>query len=150
MTARPLRGLSITAWGAYNDAQLTGPLPVTSTTRGSKGDQLPFSAEWSGSVSVDGEFPVALRLTGFVGASVSYTGDRMGGFTGPGIRQELPDYTQVGVNAGMKGDAWTVNLYGNNIFDKRGAVLGGLGFLYPTSFTYIQPRTVGLSLTRAF
>ncbi len=151
VTARPAKGLTITAWGALSEAQLTESFPATSTVRGAAGDRLPFSARFSGNLSIDQQFPLGSRLDGFAGASVSYVGDRKGSFTGgTGVRQELPAYTQLDLNAGVKRDSWTVNVYANNILDKRGVLIGGLGFLYTNAFNYIPPRTLGLSLLRTF
>jgi iron complex outermembrane recepter protein len=149
-TASPLSNLTVSGWAAFNEARLTGPLPVTSTTRGVSGDRLPYSPKWSGNLAIDNEFPLAGSLSGSVGLSVSYVGDRQGNFTGTGPRQNLPEYTQVDLNFGLKNEAWMLTAYANNVFDERGVVLGGLGFLYPTSFTYIQPRTIGVSVARSF
>lgn len=156
--ARPLTGLTIAAWAAWNEAALTDNFPLTSTVRGFDGDRLPFSSPWSGNISIDQAFPLSSSVTGFVGAAVSYVGDRLGVFTGPkqssplpsNPRQDLPAYTKVDLRAGAKYGSWTVDLFVNNVADKRGVLSGGLGNLFPTAFSYIQPRTAGLSLTKTF
>lgn len=156
--SRPLPGLTIAAWGAWSDAVLTDNFPLTSTVRGFEGDRLPFSSPWSGNISIDQAFPLSSNVTGFAGAAVSYVGDRLGVFTGPGQgsplpsnpRQDLPAYTKVDLRAGARYSSWTVDIFVNNVADKRGVLSGGLGNLFPTAFSYIQPRTAGLSLTKTF
>ena len=54
--SRPLQGLTIAAWAAYNDAQLQDAFPAGSTAFGAAGDRLPFSAPRSGNLSLDQEF----------------------------------------------------------------------------------------------
>jgi hypothetical protein len=45
-----------------------------------------------------------------------------------------------------------VSLFVNNVGDERGELNGGTDSqaLFPNSFTYIQPRTAGLSIGRTF
>jgi outer membrane receptor protein involved in Fe transport len=91
-------------------------------------------------------------VTGFVGGSVSYVGDRVGNFTAPPPavppRQDYPAYTKVDARLGARFGSWTVNLYANNLTDERGILFGGLGTVpNPAAFTYIQPRTFGLTAT---
>lgn len=147
---RPRTGLTIAAWAAWNDAELTDPLPSNSPVAGSPGDRLPFSSPFSGNLSLEQEIPVADRWTGFLGAAVSYVDDRESVFVGAGSRQHLPSYTKLDLSAGIRSDSWTVNLFVNNAGDKRGVLSGGEGTFFPNSFTYIQPRTFGLTLSRSF
>jgi len=82
---------------------------------------------------------------------VRYVGKREGGFTGSAVRQIFPAYAQADLRAGVKHDPWSINVFVTNLTDKRGLLAGGIGEgPYPTYFSYIQPRTVGLSLSRTF
>jgi outer membrane receptor protein involved in Fe transport len=148
--SRPLTGLTIAAWAAWNDAELTEDFPATRTAYGVAGDRLPYSSRFSGNLSVDQDFPLARGLVGFAGASVSYIGEREGIFRSSPQRQLFPSYAQTDLRFGAKYDAWTVNAFITNVADKRGVLRGGLDSFRPTYFTYIQPRTVGLSLSRTF
>jgi iron complex outermembrane recepter protein len=151
---RPLDGLKVSAWGVWSDAVLTDPFPPLSAAYGLSGDRLPYSSRVSGNLSVDQEFTLTGSVSGFVGGSVSYVGSRVGGFasvnSGSPARQDLPAYTKIDLRAGMTYDAWTVNVFVNNVADKRGIIEGGIGTGLPFSFFYIQPRTIGLSLVREF
>jgi len=149
--ARPFPGFSISAWVAYNQAVLTEAFPPSSALSGEAGDRLPFGARFSGSVSMDDEFPITGNVQGFAGASASYVGDRVGNFTSAPPRQEYPAYARVDLHGGVKLNPWTVSLYVKNVMDRRGILYGGLGTLpNPAAFEYIQPRTVGVNVLRSF
>lgn len=148
-------GNTISGWVAHGDAELTEAFPAGSTAYGAPGNRLPDSSRWSGSLSVDQEFSFIGDFRAFAGASLRYVGDRLGAFRGvaggaPLPRQYFPSYEQVDLRLGIKNDSWTANLFVNNAGDERSALYGGLGALPPTAFTYIQPRTIGLSLVKAF
>ena len=142
----PAYGLTIAAWGAYNDAALTKAFPSTSTVRGMPGDRLPFGSKRSGNLSVRQEFPVAARVTGVVSGTAAYVGDRVGRFSA-GARDFFPSYTRFDLNAGLRFENWTASLFANNVADKRGVLASGLA---PGTKVYIQPRTIGLSFLRDF
>jgi outer membrane receptor protein involved in Fe transport len=148
--SKPLQGLTIGAWVAWNDAQLTQDLPATSTAYGISGERLPLSSPVSGSLSVDEEFPITHGVTGFVGASASYVGARWYNFQATPDRQGYPAYAKTDLRAGARYDTWTVNLFVNNLTDQRGVIGGGLGTINPLNFDYIQPRTIGASVVKEF
>jgi iron complex outermembrane recepter protein len=152
--SRPLTGLTLAGWIAWDDATLTHEFPPESTAVGGAygvdGDRLPYSSRFSGNSSLKQDFPLSNNWSGFVGAMASYVGDREGEFTPTAERQDLPAYTKTDLSAGAKYDAWTINLYVNNVADKRGVLSGGLNTSPSFAFLYIQPRTAGLSLVRTF
>jgi len=148
---RPLTGLTLAAWATWNHAVLTQSLPPAAGVYGVSGDRLPFSSRFSGHFSVQQDFPFTSTLNGFVGASVSYVGDRLDGFTSTAQRYDVPGYAQVDMRAGVRRDSWRVNVFVTNIADKRGLLSGSLfPPSYLTGFSYIQPRTVGLSVSTTF
>jgi iron complex outermembrane recepter protein len=149
--ARPLEGLTISAWGAYNNAELTS-VPTNSVLTAREGDRLPYAARQSGSLSVDQEFPFMSSATGFIGASASYVGDRKGRFFTGVPQGTFPSYKQFDLRAGAKFDTWTVNAFMNNVSDERGVLRAGRDAVnsYLYIVTYTQPRTVGLSFTKSF
>lgn len=151
--ARPVSGLTLAAWVAWNDAVLTEDFPLATQPIGvfaRSGDRLPASSRFSGNFSVDEEFPLMKDVTGFIGGSVSYVGDRAGGFkAGDTARQpNLPSYVKTDLRAGVTYESWTVNFFVNNVADKRGILSGDP--LIDSTFYYIQPRTIGLSLAKVF
>jgi iron complex outermembrane receptor protein len=151
--AKPLPGLTTAAWVAYDEAVLTAAFPPGAALLGintEPGDRLPLSSKWSGNVSLQQDFGLTQRWNGFVGANVSYVGDRLGSFTGPGTpRQEFPAYWRTDLRAGVTDHSWTANLFVNNVGDNRGQV-GGFNENTPPYLIYITPRTVGVNLTKLF
>jgi iron complex outermembrane recepter protein len=149
IVSRPLPGMTLTAWGAYNDAELTN-VPPTNTCAaclgGAAGERLPYSSRLSGSLSVDQEFPLG-SMTATLGASASYVGDRYGQFRATG-RETYPAYTQGDLRAGLRFQSWTLNAFVNNVTDKRGVLRGGLDSFGANFVTYIRPRSFGISLSK--
>jgi len=157
--SRPMSGLTLSAWAAWNDAELTSAIPKRGTDGtegiyGSPGDPLPSSARFSANATAQEEFPITEKITGYVGGTVAYVGERVGNFvTGDPVsnpRQLYPAYTKTDLRAGAKFAVWTVNLFANNVTDRRGLLSGGNGQVYPQAFILIAPRTLGLSVAREF
>jgi outer membrane receptor protein involved in Fe transport len=151
---RPVDGVRVGAWGAYNDAKLTADFPADQIFLvGRDGDRVPYSARVSGNVYADYQFPfIGSNGSASVGASLSYVGDRMGSFESMfDVRQRYPSYTQLDLTAGVQYDSWAVRLFANNVTDKRAILRGGTDSQFSANFiTYIQPRTIGLSLSKTF
>jgi iron complex outermembrane receptor protein len=153
LQARPARGLTIAAVAAVDNAELTQDLPSAGGAVGFAGDSLPFTSRFSGSLSVNQDILITGQWTGFFGGTLSYVGEREGpfavSFTEPRFR--YPAYTKADFRLGVRNGAWTTDLFVNNAFDRRGIVGGGISYAEsPYSVFYIQPLTVGLSLTRTF
>jgi outer membrane receptor protein involved in Fe transport len=154
MESRPLSGLTLGAWVSWDDAVLTQTVPGAGQNGeifGFAGDRLPNTPRFSGSVSLNYDFPLMVDTTGFAGGSLDYVGDRQDAFSSSSAeRQDLPAYAKLDLRTGAKYDSWTLNVYVNNVTDKRGLISGGVGNAIPYAFYYIQPRTVGLSASRTF
>ena len=150
MQSRPTARLSVSGWLGWNDAKLSENFPASSAAAGRAGDRLPLSSRFSGNVSMEQQFSLARGVMGFVGGAVSYVGNREGVFTATTARQTFPAYAKTDVRGGAIFGDWTANLFVNNVTDRRGLISGGIGALNPSLFTFIQPRTVGVSVSRAF
>jgi outer membrane receptor protein involved in Fe transport len=154
----PWAGMTLDGNGAYTDAELRSPLPQTdgaaSNAIGNKGDRLPFSAHWSGSLSADQRFPVRDDLALSVGGTVAYTGRRLGGFSPSGVRAVAPAYTTLDLRGSVEAGPFTASLFIRNATDRRGLVSAELtapadakgGYL----LSIIQPRTLGGSIAVKF
>jgi iron complex outermembrane recepter protein len=150
LEARPVDSVTLAAWASWDDAVLTENFPLNSTAVGASGDRLPNTARFSAHLSFDGQLPLWAGVTGFAGGSVSYVGNRQGLFTSQPQRQYFPAYARTDLHAGTNFNSWTTTFYINNLADKRGLLSGGLGVYPPFGFYVIQPRTIGLSLSRTF
>jgi len=148
--SRPITGMTLALWGTYNNAVLTEDFPANSTAYGVSGDRLPFSSRFASNLSVDQECPIVGGLTGFVGTTISYVGSRLGTFIATPQREVYPAYTKVDLRAGMKYESWTGNVYATNVGDRRGLLGGGAGTFPPNAFSYIQPRSFGLVISKTF
>ena len=152
VTSRPLTGLSISTWVSYDEAVLTKPFPLGSQAYGVAGAKLPYSSRWSGYASFQQDFPLPAALTGFVGGQVSIVGDRLGNFApnATSYRQDYPGYVEVDFRGGVRFDLWTVNLFVDNVSDRRGLLGGGAATYPPIGYQYITPRTVGVNVSKSF
>jgi iron complex outermembrane recepter protein len=153
LTAQPTPDLSISAWGAYTDAELTAPLASTaSLINGRAGDRLPYSSRVSGSIAAEWELPVTSVANVTLGAAVSYVGSRNGRFQqGVTARETYPSYTQVDLHAALTFGTWQLNAFINNATDELAILRSGVdNFGTPNYVTYIQPRTIGVSLSKTF
>jgi iron complex outermembrane receptor protein len=150
---RPLNGLTLSGWVAWNDATLRSDLPPNSGAIGSSGDRLPASSRFSANLAIDEEWAVARGTIAFLAGSVSYVGDRKSDFSGSTAqpRLDLPEYVQTDIRGGLRYSSWTATVFLNNALDKRG-VLSSLYGVNPGEFAvnYIQPRTVGISVAKTF
>lgn len=142
----PLTGMTVSGWVAWNDAVLAAPFPPGPVV-GADGDRLPNSSRLSGNVSLEQSFPLSTGVTGFVRGTAAYVGDRLGIFLPTAQRQEYPAYAQFDLRTGVRYDTWAFSLFATNITDRRGVLGGGLGAFTP-GFTYIQPRTLGLTVAK--
>lgn len=154
LQSRPLGGVLISGWVVMNDAELTADLPTNTLGSGGygvKGDSLPFSAKWSGNLSVDLETPVTDQITGRLGGSMSYVGQRLGIFGGSStaVRYNLPSYTSFDVHAGLEYEDWALNIYCNNLSNEPGVINRGVGSV-GQFVSVIRPRTFGVSLSKTF
>ena len=148
--SKPVAGLTVAAWITFSDAALKEAFPMTSSAYAVSGSTLPYASRFSGNFSLHQELPVTDLVKVFWGGSVSYVGSREGEFTSSADRQGLPAFARTDLQAGAKYAAWTLNFFINNLADKRGVLAGGLGSYPPFAFSYIQPRTAGLSVVRTF
>jgi iron complex outermembrane recepter protein len=153
LEARPMDGLSMSAWVAYNDAELAERAPVpfgTGSTFIDAGTDLPFSAKWTCGLSIDQRFPVGSEASMVVGADGSYVGERPGTLSNTNMANAKPSYVQINLRTGFTYETLQLNAFVNNVTDKRGVLRGGDDGLGPNLINYIQPRTIGLSMSKDF
>lgn len=149
---RPNDGLTLSGWTSFGKAALSEDLPaavIAAGLYGQDGDRLPQSPRFAGGVSADQSFALGAEARGHVGASYSYQGNRPGDFpsSAAAMRVFYPAYSRVDLRAGVDLGNWTVNLFANNLLDRRArlaqAIVSG-------NFLYLRPRTIGLNLAKSF
>jgi iron complex outermembrane recepter protein len=149
---RPLDQLTLSARFAYTDAVLTENFPgfPNGSVYGASGNRLPDTSRFTAYFAAERSFTLSSSLTALLGADVRYVGDHMGQFNSTPERQYFPPYAQTDAHVGLIYDTWSATLFVNNVTDRRGLLAGGLGTYPPFAFTVIQPRTVGLTLSKTF
>jgi iron complex outermembrane recepter protein len=149
--ARPWQGLRVAPWITWNEAVLTQSMPHDSAVAGQAGDRLPYGSRFSSNLALDQEFRLTGQWSASLGAVVSYVGPRLGTFVAaPLTREVYPAYTRTDLKAALSYGPWRADLYATNVADRRGLLGGGAGTFPPFAYSYIQPRTVGVSLSRDF
>ncbi|HEY0686594.1 MAG TPA: TonB-dependent receptor [Steroidobacter sp.] len=151
VTARPTDSLRLSLNAAYTDAELdddTGDL-----VGGMKGDQLPFTPEFSVGANVDYEWAIGADSTAYVGASLRYLSDQTASFDADfrelnGRQREIPSYEVLDLRTGVLLGRYSIELYAKNVTDSDGLTSTGTLGTYPNGAIgagVIRPRTVGLS-----
>jgi outer membrane receptor protein involved in Fe transport len=168
--SHPIAGLTLTAEGSFNEAELTQDLPLVAQaagTYGVAGDPLPYSIRRSGGITANQDFPLSNAWTGFVGGQFTYVSSRPTEFQAPpaftsgapGPRTTVPSYTTLNLRTGARYDSWLLNLYVNNLADRR-SIVGDVGGIFATGVAgganghyygiALQPRTIGVNISRKF
>jgi outer membrane receptor protein involved in Fe transport len=147
---RPSAGLRLGSWLSYNDARLTENFPTDSAVVARKGDRLPSGSKVSANGTIDYSTALSPDFDASIGATVTYVGRRLGSFGATPEREVYNSYTQVDLRAGINHGPWSLNVYANNLTNNRAVIGGGIATLYSEYLNIIPPRTVGMSLTKAF
>jgi len=136
---------------AWTDAKLTEDAPAL----GEAGMRLPNTARFS--ASVNGRYDFELHgKRAWAGLGIRHVGQRNAGFDSPITSVpyfRIPGYTVADAQLGMEVDGWELGAFVRNLADKRalsGADTALTSFGGPLRATPMQPRTVGLSVARAF
>ena len=151
------RGISLSGSGAFNDARyvsyVNGPAPVEFQYPGASpyidwsGKRVVGAPKWSGQVSLDVDTPLsdALNITGFANQTWR---------SAVNLSNPYSTYTEQGAygltNAGFgiraADGAWSLSLWGRNLFDKRYFVgAAAANAVSPYIGVLGDPRTYGVT-----
>ncbi len=157
VTARPARGLSLSANAAYTNARLTTDTEIG----GLKGDKLPFTPKFSAALNGDYSWSLSSTIEARVGASIRHLSSQSGAFddgfrTTFGRQRQIRSYQIVDLSAGLDFGKFSLDAYVKNLGNSAGrtsttgtTVFGSFP-VYPNGAIgtgVIRPRTIGLSLT---
>jgi iron complex outermembrane receptor protein len=143
----PIKGLSLTASGAYNDAHLT---QIAVAGVGRPGDPLPNAPKWSGSFGANYEWELGDDWRPFVGGQVRYVDERHYTYAHSAFIADyiMPAYTLVDVQAGVRHGPYEVTVFARNLGNER-AQLGD--YSLGANFLVVQrPLTIGASFGAHF
>ncbi len=170
--------LELTAGVALYDAKLTANYcgvtdssgtPITDcpgAEQAPKGAQLPVTPRFKGNLTARYTFDIGANEA-FLQAGLVHVGERKSDLRTleNSLDGNLPAYNTMDVSAGFDRNGWSVDLYVNNVFDKRAqlykyaecaeAVCAAHGVVpqYPNGQVYTvtsQPRTVGIRFKQDF
>lgn len=156
-TARPSRGLNLSANGAYTNARLSKDTEIG----GLKGDRLPFTPRFSAALNGDYNWPLTDAIQARVGASLRHLSSQSGAFDAIfredfGRQRRLRAYQVVDLSAGLDFGRFSLDAYAKNLGNSAGRTsttgtkVFGAFSVFPGGAIgtgVIRPRTFGLSLT---
>jgi outer membrane receptor protein involved in Fe transport len=149
LTARPVRGLDLSAAAGYVDAKLTqdqtNSLVVAS---GLAGDRVPNVPKWTASASAAYRWSLTDSLTGMLRADFAYTGRMQSDFRPSFVYYlEYGDYATLDLRASVEAEKWTVSAFVQNAGNVKGITGASSGLGYSELSYSIPPRTVGLNFS---
>jgi outer membrane receptor protein involved in Fe transport len=169
VTWMPIDRLTFSLNGAFTDAYLTQNTNLLFVD-GLKGNPLPWSPRWSGTLDGDYEFQSIGDWTPYVGAALHYIGSRDSTFNGLlvqgayGFSQsqyKMPSYNTLDLRVGVNWSRWSIELYAKNLNDAKGitafspygtsaASFSPPGPVGAANVSLIEPRIVGIVLRGSF
>jgi iron complex outermembrane receptor protein len=153
-TAHPIEYLAASFAGSYQDAFLaqgaTAAEYTANPTLGLTGDAIPNVPRVQLNLGLNYRRPIANGWDGTAAADVSYRDAENSYFASNGFNIPLAPYTLVGLRAGVITGPWTATAFVRNLTDKRAQVSAINSAQDPDALLTVQPRTIGLTVTRTF
>jgi outer membrane receptor protein involved in Fe transport len=150
ISLQPIHGLKISGSGSYDDAKFDQTIITGDGMIALKGDVLPNSPVWSGTVGAEYEWSLRDDWRAFAGGQVRYNGSREAVPQHSAIYPEylLPAYVIGDIRAGVRNDTVELSVFVRNLGDAR-AQLDALTLGLPY-VVIARPQTVGVSLSAHF
>jgi hypothetical protein len=163
--ARVLPGLTVTASGAWNTSEVVKTLSLVNPATGAPinivnpfgalGSPLAQSPPFAGSIRIRYEVPIA-DYTAFCqvganrqGGSYSSTDRLTKTLQGESVAFYDPGFTTYDASAGVSGDAWTVQIYGQNLTDVHASLYSSYND-FVRAETVNRPRVLGVRFSYHF
>ena len=132
----------LTLRGAFSllDTEITDVLIPTNDVQ--KGDELAFAPEFQGNLSARYEWTLASGLTAHISPNVAYSKEAFSDVITIN-RDQMDSWVLAGITAGVTNGRWSVDLYGENIFNEKAEL--ARNFVNDRErVTYARPLTVGV------
>jgi outer membrane receptor protein involved in Fe transport len=153
-TAHPIEYLSATFAGSYTDAYLaqgaTAAEYSSNPTLGLSGDTIPNVPKFQLDLGLSYRRPIATDLDGVVGIDATYRDAENSYFASNSFNLPLAAYTLLGIRAGVIQGPWTATAWVRNVTNKRAQISAINSTQDPDALLTVQPRTIGLTVTRKF
>jgi outer membrane receptor protein involved in Fe transport len=150
---QPVDNLILGWSGAYTDATLTADTPAI--VGGKSGDELPWAAKWTSTLSGDYRFASTSAWTPYIGASWRYVGRRYSDFQAGAPQLPLAAYSGFDAHVGVDWRQWELEIYGKNLSSAKGVTefsASGTSAASGNAATVslIAPRLIGVVLRAKF
>jgi outer membrane receptor protein involved in Fe transport len=139
-TPMGIDGLTIRGAFSMLDTEITDVLIPTNDVQ--EGDSLAFAPEFQGNLSARYEWTLASGLTAHVTPNLSYSDESFSDVITIN-RDKMDSWTLVGLTAGVTNGRWSVDLYGENLFNEK-AELARNYVNDRERVTLARPLTVGV------
>jgi outer membrane receptor protein involved in Fe transport len=153
-TAHPIEYLSASFAGSYQDAYLaqgaTAAQYALNPTLGLTGDAIPNVPKYQANLGLMYKRPIVTGWDGFVATDASYRDAENSYFASNAFNLPLAPYTLLGLRLGVVEGPWSVTAFAHNLTDKRAQVSAINSSQDPHALLTVQPRTIGMTLTRKF
>ena len=161
LTARPFQYFTAELAGSWQDAYLArGADQVfvapgvtaydANPTLGRTGDGIPNVPRFQANLGLNYTRPVMLDWEGLAAVDLTYRGAENSYFASNSFNIPLASYTLVGLRLGAIKDQWNVTAFVHNLTNRRAEVSAINSTQDPDALLTVQPRTIGVSLTRKF
>jgi iron complex outermembrane recepter protein len=154
LKARPIDYLTTWIAGSYQNAYLTqGASPaqkLLNPTLGVTGDTVPYVPEFQFAVGLDYNRPVTDDWLASLGMDMTYRDTVNSYFASNPFNVPLPSYTLWNLHGGATYKSWTFTLFAHNVTNERAQVSAINSTQDPHALLTVQPRTIGLNVTRDF
>ena len=167
LLAHPFEYLTATLSGSWQEAYLSFGadqvivVPATvdkpavtaydlNHTLGRTGDAIPNVPRTQMNFGLNYTRPLVGDWQGVAAADLTYRGRENSYFASNAFNIPLASYTLVGLRVGVIKDLWNVTAFARNLTNKRAQVSAINSSQDPDALLTIQPRTIGLRVTRRF
>ncbi len=153
--AHPMQYLTGTLSGSWQDAKVTeSPTPeelAANPTLPVDGMPIPNVPKFQFYAGLNYTRPISGAWQGVGAADVTYRGSTEAYFRSNSLYNlSLPAYTLVDLRLGVINGPWTANVFVHNLTDERAQVSAINSSQDPHGLLTVQPRTIGVNLTRTF
>jgi iron complex outermembrane recepter protein len=154
LRARPIQYLTGTITGSYQHAVLTQGASALqkalNPTLGVTGDKIPNVPDFQFSLELDYTQPVTGNWLASAGTDVTYRGSVNSYFASNPFNLPLQSYTLWNLRAGAIYGDWTFMAFIHNAANERAQVSAINSSQDPHALLTVQPRTIGINVTRKF
>ncbi|MBS0577701.1 MAG: TonB-dependent receptor [Proteobacteria bacterium] len=153
--AHPIDYLTGTLSGSWQDAKVTeSPTEeelAANPTLPVDGMPIPNVPKFQFYAALNYTRPISGTWQGVAAADVTYRGSTEAYFRSNSLYNlSLPAYTLVDLRLGVINGPWTANVFVRNLTDERAQVSAINSSQDPHGLLTVQPRTIGINLTRTF